>query len=150
MTEKSDKKQPKGGRFRPGVSGNPAGKPKGARNKVLLALDQVGADSASEVLNAAVQAAKNGDMRAAELILSRIWPARKGRPVMLQLPAMKVAADLASAIGAVVSATASGTITPDEGQAITGILEAQRKAIETVELEDRLRAIEERLHEQER
>ena len=36
----------------------------------------------------------------------------------------------------------AGDITPDEGQAVASILEAKRKAIETVDLEARLSAVE--------
>ena len=39
-------------------------------------------------------------------------------------------------------AVGSGDITPDEGQAVASILEAKRKAIETVDLEARLSALE--------
>jgi len=38
-----------------------------------------------------------GDMRAVELILSRAWPARKGRPVSLALPPILTGADLPGA-----------------------------------------------------
>jgi hypothetical protein len=41
-------------------------------------------------------------------------------------------------------AASEGEITPDEAGALTTIIEAQRRAIETVELEARLRAVEER------
>ena len=56
-------------------------------------------------------------MRAAELVLSRIWPARKGRPITLALPSIKNAADIVFALGAVADAVAAGDVTPDEGSA---------------------------------
>jgi hypothetical protein len=37
---------------------------------------------------------------------------------------------------------ADGEITPDEAATITGVLEAKRRAIETVELEKRIAALE--------
>jgi hypothetical protein len=46
------------------------------------------------------------------------------------------------AVGAVADAVGAGEITPDEGQAMASILEAKRKAIETVELESRIAALE--------
>ncbi len=138
--ENSDRKQ--GSRWQPGESGNPAGKPRGARNRVLLALDQIGEEAAAEVLGAAVIAAKGGDLGAASLILSRVWPARKGRPVVLDLPAMQAAGDLPAALGAVAAAVAGGELTPEEGQALAGVLEVQRRAIETADLEQRVAALE--------
>lgn len=142
MPENSGPKQ--AGRFVPGRSGNPAGKPKGSRNRVLLALDQIGEDAAREVLGGAVAAAKAGDLGAASLILSRVWPARKGRPVVLDLPAMNSAADLPAALGAVAEAVAGGQISPEEGQSVAAVLEMQRRAIETAEIEARLTALEQK------
>jgi hypothetical protein len=40
-------------------------------------------------------------------------------------------------------AMAAGELTPDEAGAIAGVIEAKRRAIETVELEERLRKLEE-------
>jgi hypothetical protein len=131
-----------GNRWRRGQSGNPRGKPTGSRNKVLLALDAIGAAGAEAVLRKAVEDAKAGDMRAAEMILSRVWPARKGRPVVLELPPVTTAADLPAALAAVTTAVADGTLTPDEGTALATILDAQRRGIETADLEVRLAALE--------
>ena len=46
------------------------------------------------------------------------------------------------AIATVVGAVARGAITPSEGQALASLIEVQRKAIETVEIEQRLAAVE--------
>jgi hypothetical protein len=142
VTAENSARKQRGKPFPKGHSGNPQGKPRGARNRVLAALDQIGDEAAKDVLQAAVTAARGGDLRAAELILARVWPARKDRPVMLDLPAMRTAGDLAAALGAVAGAVASGTIAPAEGQAVAAVLESQRRAIETVELERRIAALE--------
>ena len=39
-------------------------------------------------------------------------------------------------------AVAAGDITPDEGQAVAAVLETKRRAIETLELETRIKALE--------
>ena len=89
-----------------------------------------------------VEAAKGGEMRAAELVLSRIWPARKGRPITLALPPIKNAADIVSALGAVADAVAAGEVTPEEGSAVANVLESKRRSIETADLERRIAALE--------
>jgi hypothetical protein len=109
---------------------------------VLEALDKVGADNAQAVLAAAVEAAKKGDIRAAELILSRTWPSRKGRPLLFELPHLQTSADMPSALGAVAAAAAAGALTIDEANGLVGILEAQRRGIELADLERRLEALE--------
>lgn len=128
--------------FKRGQSGNAKGKPPGTRHTVLLALDAIGAEGAAEVMHAVVAAAKGGDMRAAELLLRRLWPERKGRPVLLDLPTITTPGDIAGALGAVAGAVAAGELSPEEGAAVASILETQRRAVETVELERRVAAVE--------
>jgi hypothetical protein len=122
---KNGKKSDEATRFQPGNPGGP-GRPTGSRNKATLALDKLA----------------EGDARAAELILSRVWPPRKGRPVAMRLPAIETAADLVKALGAVADAVAAGDLTPDEGAGMAAVLETKRRAVETVELEARIAALE--------
>jgi hypothetical protein len=61
-------------------------------------------DAGEDILCAMVEAAKGGDLRAADLVLSRIWPARKSRPIALTLPAIQSASDVVAAVGAVADA----------------------------------------------
>ena len=128
--------------FPKGVSGNPAGAPRGSRNRATLALDALAEGEASDVLRAMVERAKGGDTAAATLILSRAWPQRKGRPTVLDLPAVKTASDLTAATGALVAAMADGTLTPEEAQAAAAVLQTHRAALETLELEARVAALE--------
>ena len=132
---------PKPWQFQPGNPGGP-GRPQGSRNAATFALDRIADEAGKDILKKMVEAAKSGDMRAAELVLQRIWPARKSRPIALTLPAIQSASDVVAAVGAVADAVGAGDITPDEGQAVASILEAKRKAIETVDLEARLSALE--------
>ena len=129
-----------GGRFAPGNAGGP-GRPKGSRHAALAALDAIGTEAAEEVLRAVVGAARAGDLRAASILLDRIWPARKGRAVEVALPEVASAADLVPSL--VAAAMGRGEVTPEEAQAMCAVLEAQRKAIETAELEARVAALEE-------
>ena len=91
---------------------------------------------------AVVTAAKGGDMRAADILLRRLWPERKGRPVQIDLPPITVPSDIVAALGSVAGAVATGELSPEEGAAVAGILEAQRRAVETVEMEGRIAALE--------
>jgi hypothetical protein len=130
--------------FVKGQSGNPAGRPRGARNKVLAALDAIGAEYAERVLRRVVLEAAQGDMRAAEVLLRRVWPERRGRPLEFALPPLGSVADLPGAVAAVAEAVATGQVTPEEGQAVAAVLEQYRRMVETVEIEARLAALEAR------
>ena len=82
-------------------------------------------------------------MRAADLVLSRIWPIRKGgRTIKLDLPAIETAGDIVKALGKLAESVGAGDLTPDEAASVATILETKRRAIETVELEIRLAALE--------
>jgi len=41
-------------------------------------------DDAKDIVRAVLEAAKGGDMTAARLIMERIFPVRKGRPIYLE------------------------------------------------------------------
>ena len=55
------------------------------------------------------------------------------------------AAGVVAALAAIVAAMGDGTLSPDEASAVSAVIEVQRRAIETTELETRLRAVEERI-----
>jgi hypothetical protein len=118
------------------------GRPPGSRNKVTLALEQMMADDGAAVVQAVLAAAKGGDMTAARIIVDRLAPARKDRPVTIELPKIESAADIPAATQAILEATAAGELTPSEGAALVNIAESHRKAVELSELEGRIRAIE--------
>lgn len=147
MPENSGPKQARTrtGKFAPGVSGNPAGKPKGARHRVTLLAERLMEDDAEAVVRAVIDAAKAGDVGAAKLVLDRLCPPRKDRAVEFELPPIKTAADVCTAQAAVIEAVAAGDVTPQEGAAIAGLLEHGRRAIETTDLEQRLAQLEQRM-----
>jgi hypothetical protein len=138
MPAKSTKKQG----FKPGQSGNPAGRPAGSRNKATLALEALFDGEGEAISRKAIEKALEGDTTALRLCLERIYPPRKSRPVALELPAIETAEDVAKAHGTVIAAMAVGDITPDEATAVAGVLEAKRRSIETCELEARMTALE--------
>jgi thioredoxin-like negative regulator of GroEL len=134
-----------GGRFERGQSGNPQGRPAGSRNKASILLDKMADDEAEAIQRLVIDAAKTGDLKAAELLLARIWPPRRGRSVRIELAPIQSAAGVSEAMAAVVDAMAAGDITPDEAATITGILEVRRKVIETQELADRVSRLERKM-----
>ena len=97
---------------------------------------------AQAVLQQVLTAALAGDLRAAELILTRVWAPRKGRPLRLALPRIECAADLLKASEILVAAVGQGTLTPEEGKDLASVLEAHRAAIATHDLEVRLSKLE--------
>jgi hypothetical protein len=89
-----------------------------------------------------IEAAGEGDRVAARLVLNRIWSAPKGRSVALELPPIRTPADLLEANAAVVAAIAEQTITPQDGAALSAVLETHRRAFELVAQEERVDKLE--------
>lgn len=141
-TDNTDEKQIKPHLFKPGQSGNPAGRPPGSRNRATLVMEALMDGEAEAITRKAIELALKGDTTALRLCLERILPPRKSRPVNIVLPEVKTAEGVAEAQAAVVQAVSDGELTPEEGTTITNILEARRKAIETQDHENRIAALE--------
>ena len=134
-------------RFKPGQSGNPAGKPKGLRNRATLALEALLDGEAEELIRKAIELAKGGDMAALRLCLDRIVPPRKDRHVAFALPAMNAPVDAVKGLASIVAAVASGELTPSEASELTKLVEGYARVLETVDHEERLRALEGKIND---
>jgi len=124
---RSEQKKQRGRPFAPGVSGNPGGRPKGARNLASIIAAALTDKDASAVVRAVVAKAKKGDMAAARLVLDRIWPAPRGRSLTLDLPAAVDAAGVHLAHRKLLQSVADGALSPEEAQAISAMLSLQLK-----------------------
>src|SRR5262245_55618670 len=83
-----------GSRWRPGESGNPAGRPKGSRNKATVIAQQLIDSEAEHLVRSAIDRALGGDATCLRLCLERLLPAQKERPVFATLPALERATDV--------------------------------------------------------
>ncbi|KQQ39152.1 hypothetical protein ASF58_22945 [Methylobacterium sp. Leaf125] len=129
--------------FQPGQSGNPAGRPKGARSKAMQALDAILDGEAEAITRRVIELAKEGDTQALRMCLDRLVPQRRDRPVTFELPAIETTADLTRATNAMLQAVAAGELTPSEAADIGKTVDAHVRAIEAVDLHQRLLRIEE-------
>ncbi|WP_041440493.1 DUF5681 domain-containing protein [Syntrophobacter fumaroxidans] len=130
-------------KFKPGQSGNPAGRRPGTRCRATMAAEALISGRADELVEKIVSMALQGDTTCLKACLDRLVPPRRDMPVRVQLPLIEDG-DLSRLTEAILKAATEGTITPSEAQAIAGIVEQHRKAVETTELEARIRALEER------
>ncbi|HYD04435.1 MAG TPA: hypothetical protein VEC60_01870 [Reyranella sp.] len=138
-----DFRQPNG-RFAKGNPGGP-GRPR-ARDRIE-ALDQLVAGKGPELIEAALKAANAGNVKAIEMLLGRIWPAARGRPVVIEAPVIRTNADLLPVTAAVTNAVMSGDATPEEGAAAARVISAHEKVLSGVEFDRRAAAIEAKLAE---
>jgi hypothetical protein len=130
------------GQFRKGTSGNPAGRAPGSRNHATQMAEVLIEGEAEALTRRAIELALEGDALALKLCLERIVPRRKSRAVTLDLPRIDCVEDLGQAIDTVLQEVAGGRLFLDEGAALIGMMESKRKAVETIDLEKRLQALE--------
>lgn len=129
-------------KFRKGVSGNPAGRPRGIPDR-RVAWRQELAGELPAILAKLIQQAKEGDTAAAGLILSRCAaPLRAaGEPVTFDLP---TGPGLADAGRGILAAIAAGKLAPDTGAQLVAALGQLAKVIEGDELARRIAELERR------
>jgi hypothetical protein len=147
MTAENTAPKQRGRPFKPGQSGNPAGKPKGARNRTTLAAEALLGGEAEALTRACIERAKAGDSTALRIVMERICAPVRERSVMFELAPMTTASDLPGALGGILAAVAAGELSPSEGQALCAMLGAHREALETVALADRIGELERRLEQ---
>jgi hypothetical protein len=143
--ETTGKKQRRGGTFQPGQSGNPAGRPKGARNRATRLVEALLDGQAHQLAQRAIELAMGGDASVMRALLDRLIAPRKERPVSLAMPKINSASDLIVAAAALTSAVGDGEITPGEAASLSTLVANTAKAVETFELADRLARLEERM-----
>ena len=138
-------KRDRGGRFTPGASGNPDGRPLGSPNKAAALLAGRLDSEWQAVADSLVTAAKAGNAAAAKAVLDRVAPRSNGRTISLDLPRIVTLEDVDAAVDTVLDAVAAGQVTPQEAATVSGILETKRRVIESRALDDRVRALEDQL-----
>lgn len=143
MKEKRDSQ----GRFKKGVSGNPEGRPKGARHVSTVAALNLIEGETEAITRKAIEMALEGDTTALRLCMERLVPAAKERPLApLELPEISCAGDVLSALGKVATQLGNGQLLPSEAIAVSNILDQYRKHHEALELEGRIDKLEEIVH----
>lgn len=126
--------------WKKGQSGNPGGRPKGAKNQ------KQGLFKSKEpaLQQKLIDMALGGDMAALKIIADRIWP--RIRPQALPVKVKAKSADLASQGAAIIDAALAGKLTPDVLRDLLGALADQARLVEFSEIEERLQRLENQEH----
>jgi uncharacterized protein DUF5681 len=128
-------------RGKPFQAGNP-GRPKGTRNVTTVALEALLDGQAQALTQKAIELALGGDLIALRICLDRILPPRKDRPVMFNFPVITNIAEAATTMSTVLTAVATGEITPSEASEISKLVDTYVKAVEATELTERISRLE--------
>jgi Family of unknown function (DUF5681) len=128
--------------FQKGHSGNPAGRPPGARNRATMLAEELLDGEVEAITRTAIERAKDGDSIALRLCLDRLVPPRKQRTITFDLPPLATAPDAAGAIAAIAAAVAGGELTPGEAADLMQVVDGYARTLELATFEIRLAKLE--------
>ncbi len=127
-------------RFQPGQSGNPAGRPRGSRNRRTVIVEKLLDDRAGDLTNAAITRATDGDPAALRACMDRVAPRLRHRPLDFALPDLVTLADTPVAIAAIAQGLAQGEIDREEAVALMRAVRDFTLALAAVERDRRAAA----------
>lgn len=129
------------GRFKPGKSGNPAGRPPGIPDR-RVALRALLEPHAKDLIETAVALAKKGDQAALRMCLDRLVPPLRAtdQPVIVE----GMNGSLTDQGRMILAAMGKGELAPDLAVTLIQALGALAGVVKVDDLEKRLTAIEER------
>jgi hypothetical protein len=128
--------------FEQGKSGNPKGRPKGARNQATIFAEQLIEGETESIVRKLVDTALQGDTTALRICLERLVAPKRERRVAFALPKIQSAADAADASAVVLAECAAGNLSPSEASEIMALISAHVRVLEVNELEGRIAALE--------
>ncbi|SDO59367.1 hypothetical protein SAMN05216360_12913 [Methylobacterium phyllostachyos] len=128
--------------FGAGRSGNPGGRPKGARNRTTQAVEALLDGEAEALTRKAIELALDGDGPALRLCLDRLCPPRKDRTITFDMPEIENPADFTKATRALMQGVANGEITPTEASELSKLVDVHVKAIVAGDFVERFIALE--------
>jgi len=133
------------GQFKPGISGNPAGRPPGRRNHASELFDEVVNDDRFRlIVSKAATLAEEGNTACINTVLKLRVPAPRDIDVMqpVNLPSIETAADALAALRVIAEAAARAEIDADHARILTTIVMAFIETLKVVDLDARLREVE--------
>lgn len=140
MAEKTGRKHPAA--FKPGQSGNPRGRPKGARNRTTLAAEALLDGQAQQLTQKAVELALAGDLTALRICMDRILPPMRERALQVTIP-KPTPSTMADTMASLLEAVTAGEISPGEAERVGRLVTVYVQALEVTEFEARLAKLEE-------
>jgi hypothetical protein len=112
------------GRFRPGCSGNPAGKSPGTLNEATLFKRIMAEGDEERIGRLILDRALTGEWAALRFVFDRLEPTPRARPIALDFPENATVAEMSEIV---LRAMAAGEISPDEALRIARFLDMHGK-----------------------
>jgi hypothetical protein len=98
----------------------------------------VNCEQAEKIFQTVIDQAHAGDWPSQKMVVDRVYPAPKARPINVPIPPINGPQDALTAIAAIFSALGQGQLTPDETTALSLVV---GRFIQIIELQDHERRI---------
>jgi len=129
------------GRFKPGASGNPAGRPKGAKNKTTLLAEEAMEEKVGAVVDKLMERALAGSTAAIRQVLDRTMPVPRGC-IGFDLPDLRGPRGIADAQEALIIAVAARQVPPRDAECVMDLIDRFNRTLQKEARDARYAAIE--------
>jgi hypothetical protein len=129
--------------FQKGQSGNPAGRPRGARNRASVLVHSLLEAKAEALACKTIAMAEEGNIVALRMCMDRIAPARKLDPGSCDLPPLDNPAAPVEAMARIADAVATGNLATSEAVELAQVVEIYLHALAAKGFDERLTKVEE-------
>jgi hypothetical protein len=138
-------------RGRPFQPGNKIGRgrPAGSRNKKTVLIDELVVEKSQSLLSTALKLAQQGNVPLLRLFLDRILPRPKDEPIEIGHLPMGTPGEVIKSQASVMQEVASGQLTLNQAEQLFSMMENCRLMLETHNLEQRVRGLEQLFNKEE-
>ncbi len=135
--------------WKPGQSGNPAGRPKGSKNRGSILSQEIFDEKAAQLVVKAIEEALAGDRSLLRAAFVRAIPTPRARPLEIDIPEGASPEELEKVLDECQRALKAGEITAEEAVGVANFVrarqEARARALDLQERELRVKLLERRL-----
>jgi hypothetical protein len=121
-SDRSEAQLPRGRPFRKGESGNPAGRPKGSRNRTTLMAEAMLEEGAEGLMTAAIARGQDGDAKILGILIPLLMGKDRERPIQIPLKLPNNPAEIPNAMKQITQLVFAGEITMYEAEKAIKIL----------------------------
>lgn len=130
--------------FKPGISPNPAGRPKGSGAKQKLFMETIW-PYASEISEKVREMALEGNESMMKLITERLYPRPQDNMMFLDMHTQINEETLIKASEGVIKMVTSGELLPEEGKAVTEMFKSHRDSMMLQTLMEKLNNLQDKV-----